>query len=133
MALFGSKEDKKITSKKIRPTVIRIQNVAKELLSLAKSYDVKVDTIDFNILEVQTYTRINDEKNEVEWEEISKDEICELDDDTALLYEKFELKQEYEVEFFTKQPENNPFKNFKTAVGANATKCKVYLSIEFFK
>lgn len=130
MALFGSKENKTVTSKKIRPTVLRVQNVAKELLSLAKSYDVKVNTIDFNILEVQTYTRVMNGDKEVEWEEISKDEIYELDDDTALLNENFQIKQMYEVEFFTKETENNPFENFHVAVGANATKCKVYLSIK---
>ena len=60
MALFGLNEKKTVKSnKKIRPTVIRVQNVAKELLSLAKSYNVKVDTIDFNILEIHTYTRMN--------------------------------------------------------------------------
>ena len=130
MALFGSKESKTVTSKKIRPTVLRVQNVAKELLALAKSYEVKVDTIDFNILEVQTYTREMKGDKEVEWEEISKEELYELDDDSALLNENFQIKQMYEIEFFTKQTENNPFKDFHVAVGANATKCKVYLSIK---
>ena len=130
MALFGSKEKKTTTAKKIRPTVLRVQNVAKELLALAKSYEVKVDSIDFNILEVQTYTRVNEEKKEAEWEEIAPDEVYELDDATALLNHEFEIKQMYEVEFFTKKIDNNPFHNFNVAVGANATKCKVYLSIK---
>ena len=124
MALFGSSEKKTVTSKKIRPTVIRVQNVAKELLALAKSYNVKVDTIDFNILEVQTYTRMNDGTKETEWEEISQDEIYELDDASALLNPHFQIKQMYEVEFFSKK-EDNWYKNFNLAIGANATKCKV--------
>lgn len=130
MALFGS-NDKKITTskKKIRPTVIRVQNVAKELVSLAKSYDVNVNTIDFNILEVQTYTRMNDGTKETEWEEIANDEIYELDDATALLNPHFQIKQMYEVEFFTKK-ENDAYSSFHLAIGANATKCKVYLSIK---
>ena len=66
MALFGSSEKDSTASKKIRPTVLRVQNVAKELLALAKSYDVKVNTIDFNILEVQTYTRMSDGTKETE-------------------------------------------------------------------
>ena len=130
MALFGSSEKKTVTSqKKIRPTVLRVQNVAKELLALAKSYNVKVDTIDFNILEIQTYTRMSDEKKEAEWEEISQDEIYELDDATALLNPHFQIKQMYEVEFFSKK-EGNPYENFRLAIGANATRCKVYLSIK---
>ena len=130
MALFGSKKKETLKSKKIRPTVIRVQNVAKELLSLAKSYEVKVDSIDFNILEVQTYTRMNDDKKETEWEEIAQDEIYELDDATALLNPNFQIKQMYEIEFFSKVTENNPYTDFHLAVGANTTKCKVYLSIK---
>ncbi len=130
MALFGSKEKKTATSKKIRPTVIRVQNVAKELIALAKSYEVNVNTIDFNILEIQTYTRLNDGTKESEWEEISPDEINELDDETALLNPHFQIKQMYEIEFFSKITENDPYANFNVAVGANATKCKVYLSIK---
>ena len=130
MALFGSKEKKTQTAKKIRPTVLRVQNVAKELLSLAKSYEVKVDTIDFNILEVQTFTRMVEDGKESEWEEVPANEIYEIDDTTALLNEHFQIKQMYEIEFFTKKTENNPFKDFNIAVGANATKCKIYLSIK---
>ncbi|MFT5660933.1 MAG: hypothetical protein ACI9TV_001577 [Sulfurimonas sp.] len=131
MALFGSSEKTTSTSlsKKIRPTVMRVQNVAKELLAIAQSNNVKVDTIDFNILEIQTYTRMNDGVKETEWEEISKDEIYELDDASALLNPYFQMKQMYEVEFFTKK-ENSTYENFRLAIGANATKCKVYLSIK---
>ena len=129
MALFGSSEKDSTASKKIRPTVLRVQNVAKELLALAKSYDVKVNTIDFNILEVQTYTRMSDGTKETEWEEISQDELCELDDASALLNPHFQIKQMYEVEFFSKK-EDVPYKDFHLAIGANATKCKVYLSIK---
>ena len=129
MALFGSSEKKTATVKKIRPTVIRVQNVAKEIMALSKSYGVKVDTIDFNILEVQTYTRMNDGTKETEWEEISQDEIYELDDTSALLNPHFQIKQMYEVEFFSKK-DDDLYKNFHLAVGANATKCKVYLSIK---
>jgi hypothetical protein len=130
MALFGSSKKKIITKKKIRPTVLRVQNVAKELLSLAKSYDINVNTIDFNILEVQTYTRMNDGTKETEWEEISEDEAYNLDDETALLNRDFQIKQMYEVEFFSKNDEKDPYSNLNLAVGANATKCKVYLSIK---
>jgi len=129
MALFGSKNKEVVATKHIRPTVIRVQNVAKELVALAKSYNVRVDSIDFNILEVQTYTRMSDGK-ETEWEEISQDEIYELGDEEAILNPHFQIKQMYEVEFFSKQIEDNPYKDFNLAVGANATKCKVYLSIK---
>ena len=130
MALFGSKEKTIATAKKIRPTVIRVQNVAKELIALSKSYEVHVNTIDFNILEVQTYTRMNDGTKETEWEEISSNELHQLDDETALLNPHFQIKQMYEIEFFSKHADKDPYANFHLAVGANATKCKVYLSIK---
>ncbi|WP_455755840.1 flagellar assembly protein A [Sulfurimonas sp.] len=129
MALFGSKDKEVVVTKHIRPTVIRVQNVAKELISLAKTYDVRVDSIDFNILEVQTYTRMTEGK-ETEWEEVSQDEIYELDDENAILNPQFQIKQMYEIEFFSKKTEDNPYADFNLAVGANATKCKVYLSIK---
>lgn len=131
MALFGSSENETtLLTKTIRPTVLRVQNVAKELLSISKSYEVSVNTIDFNVLEVQTYTRMYDGSSETEWEEISEQEIAELDDATALLNPHFQIKQMYEIEFFSKKIEDNPYINFNLAVGANATKCKVYLSIK---
>ncbi len=129
MAFFGSKKDKPLL-KKVRPTIVKAQNVAKELLSLAKSYDVKVESLDFSILEVQTFTREGDESSETEWEEISSEELYELDDVKALLNPKFQIKQVYEIEIFSKHTEEDPFKNFNIAIGVNATKCKVYLSIQ---
>jgi len=128
MALFGmGKKDTLVALKKVRPTVTRTQNVAKELLAIAKSYDVKVESLDFNILEYQTYARLFDGVKETEWDEISNDGLHGLDDDTQLLNPNFQIKQMYEIEIFT--PEEDIYKNFKFSVGANATKCKIYLSI----
>jgi len=130
MALFGSKKKETATAKKIRPTVVRTQNVAKEIISLAQSYETKVESIDFNILEVQTYTRMNDGTKETEWVEVFGDEIYEIDDKTALLNPDFQIKQMYEIEFFSKDPSKDRYKDFHLAVGANASKCKVYLSLK---
>ncbi len=130
MPFFNSDNKSNTSSKKIRPTVVRTKNVAKELMSLAKLYDVKVETLDFTILDVQTFTRMNEEKKEVDWEEIEVYKLYELDDETALLNKNFQIMQMYEVEIFAKNTEEDLFKDFKIAVGANATKCKVYLSIK---
>ena len=128
MGLFGSsKTSKTKSSKKVRPTVVRTENVAKELFTVAKSYDVKIELLDFTILEVQTYTRIIKENAETDWEESSADELCDLDDETALMNKDFEIKQMYEVEIFLKS--SDELKDFKVAIGANSTKCKIYLSI----
>lgn len=130
MALFGSSKKEKPALVKVRPTVIRTQNVAKELVALANSYETKVENIDFNILEIQTYTRMNDGTKETDWNEVFDDEIYELDDNSALLNPQFQIKQMYEIEFFSKDDSKNKYKDFHLAVGANASKCKVYLSIK---
>jgi len=128
VALFGSSKKKKSSLKKVRPTVIRTQNVAKELQSIAKSYEISIDTLDFNILEIQTYSRMNDGTKETEWEELTPEDLSQVEE-IALLNKSFQLKQMYEVEIFSKNTEHDPYSKFKLAVGANATKCKVYLSI----
>ena len=129
MGLFGSTKKEAPISKKIRPTVIKTQSVAKELMILAKKNNVNVSSLDFDILEVETFTRVNKESAEVEWEEITDEEIHELDDATAILNKDFQIKQIYEIEIYTKK-DTDVFKDFQAAVGANASKCKVYLSVK---
>jgi len=114
---------------KIRPTVVRTQYVAKELLRIAKANGVKSETLDFNLLDIKTYTRVKDPMNDGDWEEIDPHEIEDLDVKTAMLHPSFEIKQIYEIEVFTKDPHLDNFSNFKVAVGANKTKCKIYLTI----
>ncbi|QOP41506.1 flagellar assembly protein A [Sulfurimonas marina] len=129
MALFGSKK-KQQSVKKVRPTVIRTQNVAKEIFNLAKSYDADPEKLDFNILGVQTYTRVAAEGQDIEWEEVAPGGLHELDNDSTLLNPEFQIKQTYEIEVFSRDKNIEDIcSEFKAAVGANATKCKVYLSI----
>ena len=130
MALFGSNK-KTPAIKKVRPTIIRAQNVAKEIFKIAKSYEMDPELLDFHLLDVQTYTRvITEEVKETEWEEIAVEEAQAFNDEALLLNPNFQIKQTYEIEVFSKKPpKDDPYSSFKTAVGANATKCKVYLSI----
>ena len=134
MALFGSSksETTKTSVKKVRPVVVRTQNVASEIFKVAKSYEIKAEELDFNLFDVQTYTRVmlDDHSANVDWSEISPDQLHHLDKETQLLNPNFQIKQVYEVEIFLKQIDPaNPCNDFKTAVGANATKSKVYLSV----
>lgn len=130
MALFGSKK-KSTTLQKVRPTVVRTQNVANELIKIARTYETKVETLDFNILDIETFTRLNDGTKETDWDTISEDELYELDEEKALLNPEFQIKQTYEVEIFSKSHEHETlFKEFNYAIGANASKCKVYISIK---
>ncbi|NPA60520.1 MAG: DUF342 domain-containing protein [Epsilonproteobacteria bacterium] len=98
-------------------------------MSISKSYEISVHSLDFNILEVQTYSRLNEGNKEVEWKEVSTEELLGLEDMGVILEKNFEIKQMYEVEIFSKS-EKNPYSDFNLAIGANTTKCKVYLSIK---
>lgn len=129
MGLFDSNTKKEQVPKKIRPTVVKTQNVAKEIADIARKNNVNPNTLDFDILEILTYTRVNKDKSETDWEEVSAAEVHQLDDATAILNQNFQIKQIYEVEIYTKE-NKDVFKNFYAAIGANATKCKVYLSIK---
>ncbi|MDD5372581.1 MAG: FapA family protein [Sulfurimonas sp.] len=129
MGLFDSNSKKEQVPKKIRPTVVKTQNVAKEIADIAKKNNVNPNTLDFDILEILTYTRINRDRSESDWEEVSAAEVHQLDDATAILNQSFQIKQMYEIEIYTKE-NKDVFKNFYAAIGANATKCKVYLSIK---
>jgi len=139
MALFGLKKKApkastsvEVAAKKVRPVVVRTQNIASEIFKMAKSYEIQPESLDFNLFNVQTYTRLmlDDHSASVDWTEISPDRLHELDTNKQLLNPNFQIKQVYEVEIFQKQFDaSNPCNDFKTAVGANATKSKVYLSV----
>lgn len=131
MGLFGSSNKATSESKQIRPTIIRTENVAKELMQIGKSNKVSPNTLDFNLLEVETYTRVCElDKDDVDWEEMAQEDMHGLDDASAILNPLFQIKQVYEIEVFSKNYEEDLFKDFHAAVGANATKCKIYLSIK---
>ncbi|MEO1954243.1 MAG: flagellar assembly protein A [Campylobacterales bacterium] len=130
MALFGSKKKVTETSKKIRPTVVRTKSISTELMKIAKSYDVRSDTLDFNILEVQTLTRFNVKgEGEGEWEERDPESLAQLDKESELLNPDFQIEQMYEIEIFSKDKKDK-YKDLSIAIGAKASKCKIYLSIK---
>jgi len=130
MSLFGSDKKTTATSKKIRPTVVRTKSISAELVKLAKFHDVRPDTLDFNILEVQTLTRLNVKgKGEGEWEERDPESLSQLDENTELLNPDFQIEQMFEIEIFSKDKDDK-YKNLLIAVGAKASKCKIYLSIK---
>jgi len=129
MGLFSSSKEEKPTLKRIRPTVVKTQNVAKELIDIAKKNNVNLSTLDFDILEVENFTRTNKDNQEVDWDTINDHELHELDDAKTILNKNFQIKQVYEIEIYSKE-DNDIFKNFHAAIGANASKCKIYLSIK---
>ncbi len=128
MALFGKKKSVENKAKIIRSVVVRTENVAKELMSVATGNDVEVATLDFNLLDVQTMTRMGSEGKESDWEELSSDEVAQISGENMMLNPIFEIKQVYEIEIFS-ITEPDPLASLNIAVGANASLTKVYLTI----
>lgn len=120
------------TAQKIRSVVVKTTSVPKELMKMAKKHDVKVDTLDFNILEIKTFSRINDGRQESEWEYALPDHFYELKDE-VFLNPEFQIKQVYEIEIYSKSEDedyDDPYKDLKLAMGANSTKSKIFMTFQ---
>jgi len=130
MAFFSTKkkpENEKVKS--IRPVVIRTENVAKEMMNIAAANDVATTSLDFNILDVQTLTRIGAEAKEGQWEELSSDEVAHFLSDNMMLNPIFEIKQVYEIEVLSIATPD-PLASLNISVGANSSLTKAYLTIK---
>lgn len=113
---------------RINPTVFRTQNVAKEIFDFAKRNGVEARDLDFNILSFQTLTRVSN-GSVGDWVEVDTFDKKATFAQEDILNSKFEIKQVYEIEVFLKH-QDSYFKDFKAVVGANSTRCKVYLVIK---
>ncbi len=114
----------------IPPFIVRTGNVAKELMQAAINHKVSVHSLDFRILEVQTLSLMiaENQSDADEWAELSDTDISAITDD-LYLNPKFELKQLYEVEIFS-ITEAGKLDHVGLSIAANATLCKIYLTIK---
>lgn len=127
MSLFANKsksdspEDEGITS-----IIVRTSNVAKELINTAANHKVSVKTLDFRLLETQTFTRLL--SNGDDWVEVNAHELSDI---TEMMYldPQFEIKQIYEIEIFT-LTQINPLDTLDLSIAGNSTLCKIFLTIK---
>ena len=110
-----------------RPFVVRTENIAKELVSTASNYGIKASSLDFNLLEVQTFVSKEGE-SETE-DEIGIDELDGLDDKVLLSDSKMKIRQMYEIEVVHASKES-PFSSLQLSIGANATMSRLFASIK---
>ena len=128
IGLFGKdKRDESKVAEKFAPIVLRTDNVAKEILEVAKNYGVPTNEIDFTLLSVHTYTRVND-GSESEFEELYEEDMIIFDDESMLLNPQFEIKQNYEIELFHRQEDDK--NEIDSAIGANSAKSSIYFTIK---
>ncbi len=133
MGLFSKQKEQQGTqrsSKIIQPIIVRTSNVAQELLKVSSSHKIPVAALDFRVLSIQTFTRLNVDGKEEEFDEITSDELRDLHKETLLHNEFFEIKQIYEIEIFSKNDEDDKLAGLQMSVGANATLTKVYVTIK---
>jgi len=127
MALFSKEGGEQPSDTQLKPIIVRTSNVAKELLQTAANAQCLVQTLDFNLLETQTFSR-KDAKEHEGWNEMSDDEVRDIAEE-LFLDPGFELKQVHEIEIF-QSVEKGPLDSIDMTIGGNPTLCKVYLTIK---
>jgi len=128
MGLFTKESEHDTEIPQIKPIVVRTPNVAKELLQASVNYKVPVSTLDFHLLDTQTFAKTAVEGSSEDWIELSADEMKDLKED-LFLNPKFELKQTHEIEIFS-ITEPHPLDTLEMSIGGNTTLCKIYLTIK---
>jgi len=128
MGLLSKEDDNETVATQFRPIIVRTSNVAKEILQASANFKVPVHSLDFNLLDTQTFSRTIVNGPSDDWVELSSDEARDLTED-LLLNPKFELKQIYEIEIFS-ITKTSLFDTIDLSIGGNSTLCKIYLTIK---
>ena len=127
MSLFANKSKNDTPSEPgIASIVVRTSNVAKELISTAANHQVSIKSLDFKLLNTQTFTRLL--TNDDEWVEVNAHEINDISEE-MYLNPKFEIKQIYEIEIFM-LTHINPLDSLDLSIAGNSTLCKIFLTIK---
>jgi hypothetical protein len=97
MGLFDFLKKEKTENKEIDvlPLVVRVENVNEMLLKVSKDYNIPLSSLDFEILDVKTYIKTEDDPEFVEVDDESR---IFFKDEISLRNEKNEIKQVYEIE-----------------------------------
>lgn len=128
MGLFTKENESAPSVSQMKPIIVRTGNVAKELLQVASNAKIPVQSLDFKLLDTQTFSRINGDGALEDWIELTSDEVKDITED-HFLNPKFELKQTYEIEIFVIS-EPNPLDSIEMSIGGNSTLCKIYLTFK---
>jgi len=122
MSFFNFK--KKVEKKEFQPKVVLTENVNKELLKVAKEYDLPISSLDFRLLSYKTYIKFPD----TEFLEADKEGLEKFMIKENLLNEDSKIKQIYEIEIIKFKSSNNFELLGKMAVNSNYTKAEFLVS-----
>jgi len=122
MAFFNFK--KKVEKKEFQPKVVLTENVNKELLKIAKEYELPISSLDFKLLSYKTYIKFPD----TEFLEADEESLEKFKIEENLLNEESKIKQVYEIEIIKFRPSNNFELLGKMIVNSNYTKAEFIVS-----
>jgi hypothetical protein len=98
---------------------INLGAISKELLAVAASKGINVDTLDFEILKVNTYYKI---VQKTSWKPVAKEQLAKLLEEKNLINPSLLITQDYHVKIFHKESaEPTTFKPI-ISFGANPNK-----------
>ncbi len=98
MGLFFKKEKKK---KEFKPKKVLTENVSKELVEMAKEYEIPISSLDFNLISYKNYVKFPGE----DFVEADKQSLEKFMIEDILVNEEAEIKQVYEIEIKKYKPE----------------------------
>ncbi|MDD2781777.1 flagellar assembly protein A [Sulfuricurvum sp.] len=127
MGLFKKEGEHEVEIPQIKPIVMRTSNVAKELLQASINFKVPVNSLDFHLLDTQTFSKVSENAAD-DWLELSSDEVKDLKE-ADFLNSKFQLKQVHEIEIFS-ITEPHTLDSIDMSIGGNSSLCKIYLTIK---
>ena len=91
---FFKKEKIKDEKKKFTPQLIKTDNVQETLSKISQNYNIPLSNLDFDLINFETYVKLNSETDFVIMDDETKKLIKEKN---LLLNEDFEIKQSYEI------------------------------------
>ena len=98
MGLFFKKEKKK---KEFKPKKVLTENVSKELVEMAKEYEIPISSLDFELISYKNYVKFPGE----DFVEADKQSLEKFMIEDVLVNEEAEIKQVYEIEIKKYKPE----------------------------
>ena len=108
--------------------IIETNDVSKELISIAKEYNIKISQLDFDIQNVKTL-EIDHEQNG-SWVELEGGLLKRLEEKNHFSQNTLEIKQYFTIKIFIKDDYDDAFRDSVTHLTANDDFTIVYFMIE---
>ena len=94
--IFKRKNTKKIEEPKgdSLPLILKTDNVSKTITEISKQYNISLSSLDFDVLDIQTYLKFGEENDYILADEES---LNHFQDKSNIINEEVKIKQSYEI------------------------------------